>query len=70
MSNERNFKMTMSCYEKTVTFEVDHADISIEDAIHGFVTCLRGLTWYEDTINHGLLNYLEEYTNLLDNEVS
>lgn len=61
---EQNFKVEMSCYDKTVTIERDYPDITINDAIEDVITGLYGLTFSEDQIHRGMLDYLKEHTDL------
>jgi hypothetical protein len=63
--NDRNFEVIMSCYDKTITVNRDHPDISINEAIEDIVTCLLGLTFSRDQIIRGFSEYVEA-----ENEIS
>ena len=58
--NEENFKIIMSCYEKTITINRSYPDVSISDAIEDIVTCLIGLTFSKEQIIDGFLKYVKE----------
>ena len=62
--NEENFKIIISCYDKTITINRDHPDITIFEAVEDIVTCLLGLTFNKETIIEGFSKYIEK------NEVS
>lgn len=65
--NDKNFKVTMTCYDKTVTVDRNHMDISIFEAVEDIVTCLFGLTFSKEQIIKGFSEYIEENTK---NEIS
>lgn len=58
--NEENFKVVMSCYEKTITVNRNCPDISIFDAVEDIVTCLIGLTFSKEQIIKGFSEYIKE----------
>ena len=62
---DKNFKMTMSCYDKMITYETDHADVTVEEVMNGVLACMIGLTWHESVILKGLLSYLEDHEILV-----
>lgn len=53
-------KITMSAYDVTTSWENIYNDITIEEILKGVVSCLRGLTFSENTIVEGIANYLDE----------
>lgn len=61
---ERNFKITLSCYDKTVTIERDYPDITITDAIEDMVAGLFGLTFSQDQIIKGMSEYIGEHSDI------
>ena len=54
-------KITMSSYNTTMSWEINHDDVTINDMIEGVVSCLLGLTFHKDTIIKGMKNYIKEY---------
>ena len=54
-------KIQMTNYDTTVTWEVDHDDVGIDEVLQGVISCLRGLTWLEDTIFKGFKEATEDY---------
>ena len=58
--NEENFKIIMSCYEKTITVNRNYPDISISDAVEDVVACLIGLTFSKEQIIEGFSEYIKE----------
>ena len=58
--SEENFKIIMSCYEKTITINRNCSDVSIFDAVEDIVTCLIGLTFTEKQIIRGFSEYIKE----------
>ena len=58
--NEENFKIIMSCYEKTITVDRSYPDISIFDAVEDIVTCLIGLTFSKKQIIKGFSEYIKK----------
>ena len=58
--SEENFKIIMSCYEKTITINRSYPDISIFDAVEDIVTCLIGLTFSKEQIIRGFSKYIKE----------
>ena len=65
--NEKNFEVSMSCYDKSITVTRNHMDISIFEAVEDIVTCLFGLTFSKEQIIKGFSEYIEENTK---NEIS
>jgi hypothetical protein len=57
--SEENFKIIMSCYDKTITVDRNYPDISIFDAIEDVVTCLTGLTFSKEQIIEGFSEYIK-----------
>ena len=55
-----NFKVIMSCFDKTITIERDHPDVSIDEVVEDIVACLLGLTFSKEVIIKGFSNYIEE----------
>ena len=58
--NKENFRIIMSCYEKTITVDRSYPDISIFDAVEDVVTCLVGLTFSKKQIIRGFSEYIKE----------
>lgn len=58
--NDENFKVTMTCYDKTVTVDRNHTDVSIFEVVEDVVTCLFGLTFNNEQIIKGFSKYIEE----------
>ena len=56
--SEKNFEVTMSCYDKNITVTRNHMDISIFEAVEDIVTCLFGLTFSRDQIVRGFSAYI------------
>ena len=57
--NEEYTKISITTYGETISWEVNHSDIDINEAINGFVSCLLGATFHKDTIKAGMHNYIE-----------
>lgn len=51
-----------------VTYKSGYADETIENVLHGIVTCLIGLTWSKETIIKGMREYIEEYDECHKNQ--
>ena len=64
---DENFKVVMTCYDKTVTVIRNHMDVSIFEAVEDIVTCLFGLTFSKEQIIKGFSEYIKENT---ENEIS
>jgi hypothetical protein len=56
---DKNFKVTMECYDKIISIERDHPDITLDDAIEDIATCLLGLTFSKKQIIQGFKEYAE-----------
>lgn len=54
-------KIQMTTEDRTITWEVSHDDLTIDEVIDGVTCCLRGLTWLETTIFKGYKEAAEEY---------
>lgn len=48
-------------HEKKVVWEIPYNDATLEDWIHGFVTCMVGLTFSQKNILEGLRDYANEW---------
>lgn len=57
-------KIQMTTEDRTITWEVNHDDLSIDEVIDGITCCLRGLTWLETTIFKGYKEAAEEYAEI------
>jgi hypothetical protein len=44
-----------------ITYKSGYADESLDNILHGVVTCLIGLTWSKKNIIQGMRKYIEEY---------
>lgn len=51
-----------------VTYKSGYADESLENILHGVVTCLTGLTWSKESIIKGMREYIEEYDECHKNQ--
>jgi hypothetical protein len=60
---EKNFNMSMTAYEKVVTVEYTHPDVSSSDVMEAIVGCMRALTWSDDQILTMCIDYIKEYGN-------
>lgn len=58
--NKEPTKISITTYGETISWEVDHSDIDIYEAINGFVSCLLGATFHKDTILAGMKKFIEE----------
>lgn len=58
--NDENFKIVMSCYDKSITVDRNYPDVSIFDAVEDVVTCLIGLTFSKKQIIEGFSKYMKE----------
>ena len=47
-------------HEKKVVWEIPYNDANLEDWIHAFVTCMVGITFNEQQVLEGMLEYAEE----------
>ena len=54
-------------HEKKVIWEIPYNDATLQDWIHGFVTCMVGITFPYENVLEGLKNYAEDW---LDDELS
>ena len=63
LKEDKPFKLIMSNYDTTITFEFDHSDVTAEDIMQGIVGCMRGLTWHDEQIMQMCIDYVEEYGN-------
>lgn len=50
-----------------VSYKLGYADTTLEDMLHGVVTCLIGLTWSNETILQGMRKYIEEHDESHEN---
>ena len=53
-------KITMSSYDTTVSWEVDHDDVTTHEMLKGFVSCMIGLTFSKDSVIQAMKDYLED----------
>ena len=53
-------------HEKKVIWEIPYNDANLNDWIHGFVTCMVGITFSEDQVIRGMKEYAEE--RLIDDQ--
>ena len=53
---------------KKTIYESGSPDETLENIIHGFVTCLIGQTWHLDTIIEGLKEYIEVHEDTKDQD--
>jgi hypothetical protein len=60
---DKNFKVTMECYDKIVSIKRDHPDITLDNAIEDVVTCLLGLTFSREQIIQGFKEYAEIFND-------
>ena len=64
-------KMTVGWRDElptTVTYSSPYPDETIENIIHGFVTCMVGHTWHIDTVLEAMRDYVDEHMPLDDEE--
>lgn len=54
------FKISISAYDTTASWEVDHSDVTIDDVIPGIVSCLIGISFTQEQIISAMRNYLDE----------
>ena len=57
---DKNFEITMSCYDKTIKVSRNNMDISISEAVEDVVTCLLGLTFPKELIIKGFSEYIKK----------
>ena len=63
MEKEYLSRMTVEnneVHEKKVIWEIPYNDANLEDWIHAFVTCMVGITFNEQQVLEGMLEYAEE----------
>ena len=58
---EKNFEITMNCYDKTVTVKYDHPDVTINEIMEAITGCMRALTFGEDQIMKMCEDYINDY---------
>lgn len=46
--------------EKKIIWEIPYNDANLEDWIHGFVTCMVGITFNENQVLEGMREYVNE----------
>ena len=56
--NDENFKIVMSCYDKSITVNRNYPDVKINDVIEDIVICLKGLTFSDSTILDGFKEFI------------
>lgn len=47
-------------HEKKITWEIPYNDANLDDWIHGFITCMVGITFNEQQVLRGMKEYAEE----------
>jgi len=63
MDKEYLSRMTVEnneMHEKKITWEIPYNDANIDDWIHGFVTCMVGITFNEQQVLEAMRDYAEE----------
>ena len=50
----------MKAYDTTVTYELEGSDRTLDEVLHGFITCCIGLTWTKEQIISSMKEYLDE----------
>lgn len=60
MKEEEPFRITIESFGTKSTWEGPW-DSNIHDVISGFVGCMVGQTWNEETICHGFGEYLKRF---------
>ena len=58
--NDKPFYVKMGAYDKTITIDFDHPDVTIDDAIEAVVGCLYGMTFNKEQIIKGMQRYVED----------
>lgn len=58
---------SMQCYDRKVTVEINHSDISASDAIESFYAVMIGHTWLPETIIKAMKEFIEEHELSDDN---
>lgn len=47
-------------HEKKIVWEIPYNDANLDDWIHGFITCMVGITFNEEQVLRGMKEYAEE----------
>ena len=50
-------------HEKKITWEIPYNDANLDDWIHGFITCMVGITFNEEQVLRGMRDYANERLN-------
>lgn len=46
--------------EKKIVWEIPYNDANLDDWLHGFLTCMVGITFNEQQVLHGMKEFAEE----------
>ena len=63
MNTERLSRITVEnneVNEKKITWEIPYNDANLDDWIHGFITCMVGITFNEEQVLRGMRDYVNE----------
>ena len=63
MDKEYLSRMTVEnneVHEKKIVWEIPYNDANLDDWIHGFVTCMVGITFSENQVLEAMRDYAEE----------
>lgn len=63
MDKEYLSRMTVEnneMHEKKIVWEIPYNDANLDDWIHGFVTCMVGITFSENQVLEAMRDYAEE----------
>jgi hypothetical protein len=47
-------------HEKKIVWEIPYNDATLDDWLHGFLTCMVGITFSEETVLRGMRDFVEE----------
>lgn len=61
-TKEKGFRLSLTNYNRTHTFQSPYEDEPIEDIIHAFYSLMIGATWHPDTVIDAMRNFVEEHT--------
>jgi len=63
MNTERLSRITVEnneVHEKKIIWEIPYNDANLDDWIHGFITCMVGITFNEEQVLKGMRDYANE----------